>query len=220
MFTGIVEEIGRVQSVRPSGNAIHLAIRASKIIKDVKLGDSIAVNGVCLTVTRFTDSGFEADVVPETMRKTSLRTLGVGSPVNLEAAMQAGGRFGGHIVSGHIDGVGMIASSTKEDIAKVLRIEAPPEVMKYVVPKGSITIDGISLTVMDRDAAGFRVSIIPHTEQVTILGYKQTGDPVNLECDMIGKYVEQFLNIRFGESPQSNKPGLSMNDLQKYGFLD
>jgi riboflavin synthase len=219
MFTGIIEEIGRVAAIRPAGNAVHMAIRAAKVVKDVQLGDSIAVNGVCLTVTKFTDSGFEVDVVPETMRRTALGILQSGSPVNLEAAMTMGGRFGGHIVAGHIDGVGTLVSAMREDNALVMRIEAGQEIMKYVIPKGSITIDGVSLTVMDRNPQGFRVSIIPHTEQVTILGSKRIGDPVNLECDMIGKYVEQFLQLR--EASESRKtPGLTMDTLRNNGFLE
>lgn len=220
MFTGIIEEIGRVAAIRPAGYSVHMSIRASIVTKDVQLGDSIAVNGVCLTVTKFTENGFEVDVVPETMRRTTLRTLQPGSPVNLEAAMKMGGRFGGHIVAGHIDGVGTIADSSREDNAKVLRIAAGPEIMKYVIPKGSVAIDGISLTVMDRDETGFRVSIIPHTEQVTVLGFKQIGDPVNLECDMMGKYVEQFLELREAARSPKQTGGLSMDDLRKHGFLD
>ncbi|MFC4767299.1 riboflavin synthase [Effusibacillus consociatus] len=218
MFTGIIEEVGRVASIRPSGNAIQLSIQAAKVVSDVQLGDSIAVNGVCLTVTRFTANGFDADVVPETMRRTSLRTLQPGSPVNLERAMQMGGRFGGHMVSGHIDGIGRIISFSREDNAKVIGIETVPEIMKYIVPKGSITIDGISLTVMDREANSFRVSIIPHTEQMTNLGSKKIGDPVNLECDMIGKYVEQLLEIRFGADKK--QAGLSLEYLKQHGFAD
>lgn len=221
MFTGIIEEVGRVASIRSAGNSIQLSIRAEKVLSDVRLGDSIAVNGVCLTVTRYTASGFEADVVPETMRRTSLRILQPGSPVNLERAMQMGGRFGGHIVSGHIDGVGTIVSFESEDNARIIRIETSADILKYIVPKGSITIDGISLTVMDRGETSFLVSIIPHTGQMTNLGAKKIGDPVNLECDMIGKYVEQLLQIRFG-SEQEKRPqsGLTMDFLQQHGFAD
>ncbi|GAX91848.1 riboflavin synthase [Effusibacillus lacus] len=223
MFTGIIEEVGRVASVRPSGNAIHLKIQAKKVVQDAHLGDSIAVNGVCLTVTRFDENGFEADVVPETMRRTALRVLQPGSPVNLERAMQMGGRFGGHIVSGHIDGVGTIRSIAREDNARVIRIEAGPDLLRYIVPKGSIAIDGVSLTVMDREENSFRVSIIPHTANETNLIGKETGDPVNLECDMIGKYVERLLEARFGfagEPHPANKQGLSMEFLRQHGFAD
>ncbi|WP_018131936.1 riboflavin synthase [Effusibacillus pohliae] len=222
MFTGIIEEVGRVAAIRPVGHAIQLQIRARKVVEGAKIGDSIAVNGVCLTVTRFDASGFEADVVPETMRRTALRTLQPGSPVNLERAMQMGGRFGGHIVSGHIDGIGTILSIEPEDNAKLVRIETGPEIMKYIVPKGSITIDGISLTVMDREPDSFRVSIIPHTEAVTNLGGKRVGDPVNLECDMIGKYVEQLLANRFGAAAggpvAEEKSALSIDFLREHGF--
>ncbi|BCJ85804.1 riboflavin synthase [Effusibacillus dendaii] len=219
MFTGIIEEVGRVARIRSSGHAIQLAIQAAKVVEDVQLGDSISVNGVCLTVTKFTADGFEADVVPETMRRTSLRTLQVGSPVNLERAMQMGGRFGGHIVSGHIDGVGTIVSIGREDNARLLQIEAPPEIIKYIVPKGSITIDGISLTVMDRQPDCFRVSIIPHTGEMTNLSAKKIGDPVNLECDIIGKYVERFLEARFAPAAKSG-PTITVDFLRENGFTD
>lgn len=225
MFTGIIEEVGRVAAVRPVGNAIRLRILASTVVSDVKLGDSIAVNGVCLTVTRFSNSAFEADVVPETMRKTALRTLQPGSPVNLERAMRMGARFGGHIVSGHIDGVGRIVSLDREDNARLIRIAAPPEIMKYIVPKGSVAVDGISLTVMDREADSFRVSVIPHTAQATNLGGKKSGDPVNLECDMIGKYVGHLLELGFGERTEragtgKTKPALTIDFLKEHGFAD
>lgn len=220
MFTGIVEEVGRVASIRPTGEAIHLSIAANTVVADANLGDSISVNGVCLTVTKFTQNGFEADVVPETMRRTALHTLQPGSPVNLERAMQAGGRFGGHMVSGHIDGVGVIRSVSQEDNAKIYSIETSPEIMRYIIAKGSIAIDGISLTVMDRDEESFRVSVIPHTAHMTTLNRRVIRDLVNLECDMVGKYIEQFLHIRFGDSAGKRKQEVDLEFLRQNGFAD
>jgi riboflavin synthase len=220
MFTGIVEEIGEVASIRATGRAISLAIRANKVLEDVRLGDSIAVNGICLTVVSFDRSHFVVDVVPETMRRTTLHELAPGHLVNLERAMAMGGRFGGHIVSGHIDGVGRIVSIAREDTARVIRIAAPSFVMRYVVPKGSITVDGVSLTVMDVDAESFRVSIIPHTGQVTILKDKQEGSRVNLECDIIGKYVEKLLTgyVPDGVRKPTGENVLTTEFLREHGF--
>lgn len=220
MFTGIVEEIGEVAAIRPAGKAISLTIRAEKILQDIHLGDSIAVNGICLTVVSFTSSQFQADVVPETMRRTNLHELAPGDPVNLERAMRMGGRFGGHIVSGHIDGVGHIVAVKREDTARVLRIAAPPHVMRYIVPKGSIAVDGVSLTVMDVQEDSFRISLIPHTGQVTILGDKGAGAWVNLECDLIGKYVEKLLQgyVPSAAADQTNAGGLSEEFLRENGF--
>ncbi|MGZ4122382.1 MAG: riboflavin synthase [Tumebacillaceae bacterium] len=219
MFTGLVEEVGTIKEVRPAGKAIHLTIRSKMILEDVQLGDSIAVNGICLTVTHFDASTFTVDVVPETMRRTTLHELGSGSPVNLERAMAMGKRFGGHIVSGHIDGVGRIVSIVDEDIAKVVRIAAPDHVLRYMVEKGSITIDGISLTVMDVDSESFRVSIIPHTWQITALLHRRVGSQVNLECDIIGKYVERLLGAYVpGGGGESKSRSISLDFLQQNGF--
>jgi riboflavin synthase len=218
MFTGLIEEVGTIQEIRPAGNAIHLKIRAKTILEDVALGDSIAVNGICLTVTHFDKSSFTVDVVPETMRRTSLHELSIGSPVNLERAMAMGKRFGGHIVSGHVDGVGRIAEIIDEDIAKVVRVTAPPEVLRYMVEKGSITIDGISLTVMDVGADSFRVSIIPHTWQVTVLRHRRVGSLVNLEVDIIGKYVERLLMPYAPGEWGAAKRSITLDDLKQHGF--
>jgi riboflavin synthase len=215
MFTGLVEEVGTVLEIRPAGKAIRLKLRASEILDDVALGDSIAVNGICLTVTHFDKSSFTVDVVPETMRRTTLHELSAGSPVNLERAMAMGKRFGGHIVSGHIDGVGRIVSIADEDIAKVVRVAAPPEVMRYVVEKGSITIDGVSLTVMDHEEDSFRISVIPHTWMITVLRHRRVGSLVNLEADIIGKYVERLLGPHVGGG---RKGSLSLDFLRENGF--
>lgn len=195
MFTGIVEEIGRIKGIRRGQASAVLTIEARKVLEDVKLGDSIAVNGVCLTVTDFTSSAFMADVMHETLDRSSLGSLKVGGSVNLERAMKADGRFGGHIVSGHIDGTGTIASVEEDDNAVWYTVKAPGEIMKYIVEKGSIAIDGTSLTVAGVDEGTFRVSIIPHTSDNTILSMKRPGDVVNLENDIIGKYVEKLMNF-------------------------
>lgn len=193
MFTGIVEEVGKVAAIRKGPHSCVLAISASKVLEDVHLGDSIATNGVCLTVTDFTRNGFSADVMHETLNRSSLGSLRPGSPVNLERAMLAGGRFGGHIVSGHIDGVGTIRDIEEDDNAVWYRIGCAPSILRFIVEKGSIAIDGISLTVAKVDAESFSVSIIPHTRAQTNLATKHAGDVVNLENDCVGKYVERLL---------------------------
>ena len=198
MFTGIVEEVGTVVSVRKAPHSCVLAIAASKVLEDVHRGDSIATNGVCLTVTDFTRSGFSADVMPETLDRSSLGVLRPGSPVNLERAMLAGGRFGGHIVSGHIDGTGTVKGIDEDDNAVWYRIGCEPAVLRLVVEKGSIAIDGISLTDDKLDAESFSVSVIPHTRAQTNMAAKRVGDAVNLENDCIGKYVERLLTCSFG----------------------
>lgn len=195
MFTGIVEEVGRVASIRKGAHSCVLTVQASTVLADVHLGDSIATNGVCLTVTDFTRSTFSADVMHETLNRSSLGALRPGSAVNLERAMLAGGRFGGHIVSGHIDGTGTIRSIKEDDNAVWYTIEAPRDILLFIVEKGSIAIDGISLTVARVDTDTFSVSIIPHTRAQTNLASKRVGDVVNLENDVIGKYVERLLTM-------------------------
>ena len=182
MFTGIIEEMGTIENIAKGAHSAVLTINARKILEDVHIGDSIAVNGVCLTVTSFDGETFTA---AQCKRK---------SPVNLERAMPANGRFGGHIVAGHVDGTGQITEKKRDDNAVWIRVEAPPEVLRYVVEKGSVTIDGISLTVAAVTAHDFSVSVIPHTAEVTTLGSKKEGDIVNLETDIIGKYVEKLLH--------------------------
>ncbi len=195
MFTGIVEEIGTVRSVISGSQSGSLSIRAKKVLENTQIGDSIAVNGVCLTVTKLLSDGFTADVMPESLRRTNLGSLHMGDPVNLERAMAAGGRFGGHIVSGHIDGTGRIAKQTKEQNATWLQITTDAEILRLIVEKGSIAIDGVSLTVARVTATDFSVSIIHHTGSETILLRKRPGDTVNLENDIIGKYVERLLSF-------------------------
>lgn len=216
MFTGIVEEVGKIKSISMGSSSAVLTIGACKVLEKTKLGDSIAVNGVCLTVTKLGTDYFTADVMAETIRRSSLGTLTNGSPVNLERAMAADGRFGGHIVSGHVDSMGTIASIVPEDNAIWYTINADAKTLHYIVEKGSITIDGISLTVAYVDERCFKVSIIPHTKQETNLSSKGIGDKVNLECDIIGKYVEKLLTpVEVKEEKRSN---ITEEFLRKYGF--
>lgn len=215
MFTGIIEEVGTVKTVKRSGTSSFIEIQAKKVLEDVHLGDSIAVNGVCLTVTHFGGGVFRADVMNETLSRSSLGSLTSGSPVNLERAMAAGGRFGGHIVSGHIDGTGTVSDIKNDGIAVWYTIAAPRELLRYIVEKGSIAIDGISLTVAKVTDTSFSVSIIPHTAAQTILGTKKTGDTVNLENDIIGKYVEKLMKP---SDPQKSESGITMDFLMKNGF--
>lgn len=193
MFTGIVEEIGLVKEIIPGNKSIKLTIKCEKIMDDVKVGDSIAVNGICLTVTSLDNGAFTADVMPQTMRKTNLGNLRTGEKVNLERALRPVDRMGGHIVSGHIDGTGVILSKEEEDNAIWLEISAPSDILKYIVVRGSVALDGVSLTVAYVDEKSFKVSLIPHTASVTILGSKKPGDRINIECDMLGKYVEKLM---------------------------
>ena len=193
MFTGIVEELGKVKGITRGSKEQRIKISCTKVLEDVQLGDSIAVNGVCLTVVEHDSGSFSADVMNETFSRSSLGKLIVGSPVDLERAMAANGRFGGHIVSGHIDGIGTIKSIRQDGNAVWFQIKTDEAIMDGIVEKGSITIDGISLTVAAVDRDSFKVSIIPHTLKETVLGHKKIGDIVNLENDVVGKYVKKFL---------------------------
>lgn len=212
MFTGIIEEIGTVRRIEHGAKGARLTIQAKTVLEDTRIGDSIATNGVCLTVVSMTGDSFSADVMAESLRRSSLGTLQGGSPVNLERAMAANGRFGGHIVSGHIDGTGTIASQKREDNAVWVKIKSPAPLLRYIVEKGSIAIDGVSLTVAAVTDTDFSVSIIPHTGAQTILLGKKPGDPVNLECDVIGKYVEKL-------TAPHKTGGISTNFLAENGFL-
>ena len=216
MFTGIVEEIGHIVSVQRHAFSQIITISASEILGGTNIGDSIAVNGVCLTVTSIGSKQFSADVMHETINKSSLGNLRAGMAVNLERAMPANGRFGGHIVSGHIDGVGRITKISKDDNAVWYTINAGKEIMQLIVPKGSITIDGISLTVTYVDNKAFKVCIIPHTGENTILLKKKVGESVNLECDILGKYVERLLSFKEEEKKKSN---ISEDFLRENGFI-
>lgn len=203
MFTGIIEEIGTITAVRKSPLEAKLTISAEKIFSDLKIGDSVAVNGVCLTASDISENTFTADVMNETFHRSSLSKLKLGSHVNLERAMAADGRFGGHIVAGHVDGTGIITNIKKDDNAVWYTISAENSIMKYIIEKGSVAIDGISLTVAEVLKDSFSVSVIPHTAKETILSQKKTGDTVNLENDLIGKYVEKLLNFNDDEKPKS-----------------
>lgn len=215
MFTGIVEEMGTVRSLEIRSDSAKLKVAAAKVLTDVRLGDSIAVNGVCLTVVSFVADSFIADVMPETLRKTNLGQLRPGDRVNLERAMALGGRLGGHLVSGHVDGTGRIRDKRGEGNAVVITLEAPPEIMRFIVPKGSIAIDGISLTVANAGTETFSVSVIPHTLTQTTLGTKSAGDLVNLENDMIGKYVDRLIHAYQGNRTKE----MDMDFLKVNGFI-
>lgn len=211
MFTGIIEETGIVERLDNSPSGCRLYIGASVVLDGTKIGDSIAVNGVCLTVTNMTRAGFTADVMPETLRRSSLGTLHSGSRVNLERAMAANGRFGGHIVAGHIDGTGKISAVRPEGNAVLVTISAEKNILRYIVEKGSVAIDGISLTVTKVTATDFSVSLIPHTAKETTLLSKHAGDIVNLENDIVGKYVERLLGTE-------KSSGISRQFLLENGF--
>lgn len=215
MFTGIVEEVGTVRSVQRGSTSSFIEIQAHTVLEGTKLGDSIAVNGVCLTVTELGRDSFRADVMNETLSRSSLGSLRSGSPVDLERAMAAGGRFGGHIVSGHIDGTGTITDIKKDGIAHWYTVSAPPGIMRYIVEKGSIAIDGISLTVARVTEGTFSVSIIPHTAAQTVLSHKKAGDTVNLENDIIGKYVEKLMKPA---EEKTSSGGITMDFLANNGF--
>ncbi len=206
MFTGIIEEIGRVSSAKPG----NLVINASQVLEGMELGESVAVNGVCLTITNLNPDSFSVDVMPETLKRTNLCVLNAGDKVNLERPLALGGRLGGHLVQGHIDDTGRVASVILNNGAMLIKFEAPPEVMRYVVAKGFIAVDGISLTVVSKDTGSFQVSVVDYTQKHTNLGYRQVGDPVNLEVDIIAKYVEQL--------SQPRSTGITVDFLREHGF--
>lgn len=212
MFTGIIEEIGTILAIKKGTRSAVLTVKAEKIMKDIHIGDSIAVNGVCLTVISFENGQFDADIMPETLNRSSLGQLKSGSHVNLERAMATDGRFGGHIVAGHIDGTGTIHEIKKDDNAVWYTINAEDKIMRYIIEKGSVAIDGISLTVAQTFKNYFKVSIIPHTMQKTVLEEKKKGDIVNLENDCVGKYVEHLLGL------EKKTSGITVNFLRENGF--
>lgn len=216
MFTGIVEEIGHVEHIQNGEKFSRIKINAVKVLEQSQIGDSIATNGVCLTITNMTSGSFEADIMAETLRKSNLGSLRIGAAVNLERAMRLSSRLGGHLVSGHIDGTGEMMSITKEAAATWITIKAPTEILRYVVLKGSIAIDGISLTVADVTKEYFKVSVIPHTKNKTTLLMKGVTDQVNLEVDIIGKYVERLLGLTH-EVHKENK--IDEDFLKNHGFM-
>jgi len=212
VFTGIIEEIGKVKQIARRGQTMVLTISAKLILSDVHLGDSIAINGVCLTVVSCQGNEFTVEVMPETFRQTNLKLLGIGENVNLERAMSAQGRFGGHIVQGHVDCIGTIVERQPYENAVVYRIKpADSAVLKYMIPRGSITLDGISLTIVEVAENTITVSIIPHTLAQTVLGEKRTGAVLNIECDVLGKYIERLLGHRTS--------GITEQLLSKQGFI-
>ena len=213
MFTGIVEEVGTVLSIKKGSVSSKITFGGKKVFEDVHLGDSIAVNGVCLTADTLTDKSFTADIMAETLRRSSLGDLKVGSRVNLERAMQCNGRFGGHIVSGHVDATGKIVSFKREENAVWITISAESKTLKYIVEKGSVALDGISLTVASVGDTSFKVSIIPHTAKETTLLTKSVGDRINIECDIVGKYVERFLNFKDSTS------NIDVKFLSQHGYI-
>ena len=215
MFTGLIEEIGEVKHIVKGLKSAKITISASYVLNGVKIGDSISTNGVCLTVVAFTKDTFAVDVMPETMKRSNLKNLKFGSKVNLERALKLGDRLGGHIVSGHIDGVGIINNMEKDDNAIWVSIKADSDILKYIIQKGSITIDGISLTVAYVDNKIFKVSIIPLTKEETTLLSKTIGQEVNLECDIVGKYIEKFTIFN---QEQKQKSNIDINFLRENGF--
>ncbi len=217
MFTGIVEEMGGITVMNKSLAGAKLTILASTVMSDLKIGDSVSVNGICLTVVSRSERDFSVEVSPETLSVTTLGSFAVGMPVNLERAMKLNERIGGHLVAGHVDGVGVIRSRQQDANAIVFTIGVPPEILRYCVAKGSITVDGISLTINAVSEQGFSVAIIPHTAKVTILGLKQVNDTVNLESDLIGKYVERLLQER-SQLPKTT-PVIDKDYLQKRGLI-
>ena len=217
IFTGIIEELGVVISIAINGASGCITIKANNVIEGTQLGDSIAVNGTCLTVTSINSDGFSADVMAETVKRTSLSQVGKGDLVNLERAMILNGRFGGHIVSGQIDGTGTITKYTKEENAIWVTIKAPDEILDLIVEKGSICIDGISLTVATVSDQDFQVSIIPHTAKETTLIHKKVGSLVNLENDIVGKYIKKLMENN-QEEQAKKASGLTMEMLEEYGL--
>ncbi|WP_447965774.1 riboflavin synthase [Nitrospira sp. Ecomares 2.1] len=218
MFSGIIEEMGAIQSINKGLTGAKFSILASLTLEDLKLGDSISVAGACLTASQVGDLGFSVDVSTETLNCTTLGTISVGTPVNLERAMKLNARMGGHIVTGHVDGIGLLRARQQDGNSIQLTIEAQEEIMRYCVAKGSITVDGISLTINAVSERSIAVAIIPHTAKVTTMGLKQIGDTVNLESDLIGKYVERLLQTS-GMLPAKPAPMINREYLEKRGLL-
>lgn len=216
MFTGIVEEVGIIKNIKKNSNSLSLTISANKVLDDIKLGDSICTNGVCLTVTDFDKYSFTVDAIESTIRKTDLYNLDISSKVNLERALSLKDRLGGHIVQGHVDGIGEIANIRDEDLSKVYSIKAKENLLNKLVKQGSITISGVSLTISDLKEDYFEVSIIPHTLKETIINDLKIGDIVNLETDIIGKYIDRFLNA--DKSKDEKVSSLSLDFLAENGF--
>jgi riboflavin synthase len=213
MFTGIIEEVGMIHAVRDDGHGKSLEIHAEKVLEGTKIGDSIATDGICLTVTALTRNGFTVDVMPETVKRSTVAGMNRGFRVNLERAMRLSDRIGGHLVTGHIDGTGIIKKRSREGGAEVFSISAGKDLLQYMVTKGSVAIDGISLTLISVDSDGFSIGMIPHTQEATTLFEKRAGDSVNIECDLLAKYVEKLLK------PEKASGEVTMKKLIEEGYL-
>lgn len=220
MFTGIIEGLGTVASVRPSGEGRKLTVDADFSLEDSRIGDSISVSGACLTAVAINGNRFSVDVSPETLSRSTFAKVRVGERVNLERALRLSDRLDGHLVSGHIDGTGTVAGRETKSNAVIVEIDAPESLCRYMIEKGSVAIDGISLTVNVCGKTKFSVAVIPHTAKLTTIGFKEAGSPVNIEIDMIGKYVERFLKGRRDGEEHSEKSGVSMELLARAGFLN
>ena len=221
MFTGIIEGLGTISGIRPEGQGKRLTVEADYSLENTKIGDSIAVNGACLTVVTISNKRFEVDISPETLKSSTLDRAKPGDRLNLERAMRLSDRIDGHLVSGHVDGIGVIKKREKLGNAFIVTIAVKEGLSRYMIHKGSVAVDGVSLTVNSCDANSFTVSIIPHTAAITTIGSKRSGDPVNIETDMIGKYVERFTRSNsLPDGEATIKPsGLTMDSLAKSGFL-
>jgi riboflavin synthase len=212
MFTGLIEEIGAIQNIQRVASGLRLKIQCRKILDDLAVDDSVSVNGVCLTVVQFDAATFQADAVAETVARTNLRKLSPGSRVNLERALRLSDRLGGHLVQGHVDGTGVISRFDRLPNNTLLTVKAPAELMQFMIPKGSIAIDGVSLTIADLTESLVTIAVIPHTLEKTILNTGAVGDEVNLEVDLIGKYISRFVNLN------RDKNDLTIDKLKNYGF--
>ena len=218
MFTGLVEELGKIRALSRGAHSIRLTIAAQKVLQDVKLGDSIAVDGACLTVVEFSSASFTVDVMPETFDRTTLSLKKAGDAVNLERTLRVGDRLGGHIVSGHVDAVATLVSVTPRDNANILRVQHPQHLAPFLIPQGSVAVDGVSLTVVDCGDDWFEVSLIPHTWDVTVLSGKRAGDKVNVETDILGKYILRMAETKSRDT--AGKKPIGADFLAQHGFLD
>ncbi len=220
MFTGIIEETGVIRSVERRGASARITVQARRVLEGTNVGDSLAVNGVCLTVTAFGPSWFSADIMAPTIEATTLHSIEGGARVNLERALALGARLGGHIVSGHVDARCRVVAIREDGIARTVRLEAGADILRYMALKGSVALDGASLTVRDLHEDGFSVSIIPHTAMATTLAEKKPGDRVNVECDLMAKYAERLLGLAVAPGGTTRRPGMTEKFLSQHGFME